>query len=86
MTATSSVKVLARAARSCTAEADRAEQLGQYRYAAELRQSARNRTGRTPRHYTANAGRPRGGATTSASAGDCGDAADRFALMKTGRW
>ena len=42
MTVVSSINALARAARSCTAEADRAEQLGQYRYAAELRQSARN--------------------------------------------
>ena len=40
MTAVSSINALVRAARACAAEADRAQQLGQYRYAAELRQSA----------------------------------------------
>jgi hypothetical protein len=39
---TSSVNALLRAARSCVAEAARADRRGEYRYARELRQSARN--------------------------------------------
>ena len=41
MTAVSSINALVCAARACATEADRAEQLGQYRYAAELRASGR---------------------------------------------
>jgi hypothetical protein len=41
MTANSSVNALVRAARSCVAEADRAQRLGRHRYAGELRASAR---------------------------------------------
>jgi hypothetical protein len=37
---TSSVRPLLRAARSCVAEAARADRRGEYRYARELRQSA----------------------------------------------
>jgi hypothetical protein len=40
-TTTSSINALRRAAKSCVAEANRADRLGQPRYAAELRKSAR---------------------------------------------
>ena len=41
-TSTSSVRALLSCARTCVAEAGKAERLGQRRYARELRQSARN--------------------------------------------
>jgi hypothetical protein len=42
-------KALVRAARVCIAEADRADRMGQYRYAENLRASARSALAQLPR-------------------------------------